>query len=253
MFASDTNDGWTAITVLVRPTSTGPQTITVNEFAETETAESAGIGLEVVELTETEAPQAMGIGLEINAVAETEDVQPVGIGLEPVNAGETETVQAVTPLQAQTVAVGEAIETEAAQAIAVTLSAVVNSATEAETAESVGIGLEPVAPVETEAVQAVAVQSPITVAIGEAVETESGQIVTPVLGGAQSEAVNAATETEAAQTVSFTRSMVEARPDADNVVADWDSAPVASQDLYAQIDEIVLDNNDYIFVDVGAQ
>lgn len=38
-------------------------------------------------------------------------------------------------------------------------------------------------------------------------------------------------------------------PNGDNVQGTWDSAPVASQALYAQIDEAVPDDTDYIFLD----
>ena len=39
------------------------------------------------------------------------------------------------------------------------------------------------------------------------------------------------------------------RPVADSAAAGWDSAPTASQDLWAQVDEVVASDTDYIFVE----
>ncbi len=98
-----------------------------------------------------------GQTIAVNEFTETESAQSMGVGLEPVAPVETESAETIAVISPATIAVGAATETEAAQPVAAVLSAVINSATEAENVQAVGISLSVGAVTETETVDDVLV------------------------------------------------------------------------------------------------
>lgn len=174
-FGSTALTSWDAYTVAIYPSAGGSaQTIDVNEFAESEAAQTvtvdAATSIEVVEFAEIETAQAVAT----NATAS------VSVGA----ATESEVAQAVAFTSEISVAVDEPTESEAAQLISV------SSATD----------MAVTAPVESETAQTVVASTGGTVSIGSAAETEAAQTTTPVAGIVSVE-VTEVVETEASQSI----------------------------------------------------
>jgi hypothetical protein len=200
------------------------QSVQVAPVAESESAQVVSIGLSVSTAQEAESASSVGIGLGVESAAEVEaavavavsqgaviavgvateaeaaDIVGIGLGVEP--AAEVEAAVAVAVVQTtpqsiavgvaveveaavaieadQSIAVGVAAEVEAAVAITLDLTTPVSQVAESETAQAVGIGLsaEPAAEVEA-AVPVAVIQGapPQSVAVVAAMETEQAEIV----------------------------------------------------------------------------
>lgn len=197
-----------------------------------------------------------GVTVGITSLTVTIDYTPnLGQTIAVNEPSEVESATIVSPVPgAVSIAVNEPTETESAQAVLAvpTFTGAVAFATETETAGTVApvagaVSITVGSATETESATATPPIAVISIPVTFATEVESAEIVTPQLGGVQNVSVVNAVETESATAVTFVRSLTRYYPDGDVASNSWDSAPTASQPLYAQIDEVSTDDADYIF------
>jgi len=123
-------------------------------------------------------------------------------------ASETDTAQAITLPAPTVVAVGQGSETDTAQAITKVLGAVtiaVNQATETDLARPIAVSQGVIIAIgqatESDLAQSIAVYATATIALGQATEIDLAQIIL-LAGASQTISVGQATETDTAQTIS---------------------------------------------------